>query len=108
MKRHYKKRCGQGKATLNPFLMVPAAPAIDSAFRKTAGIDKSVSIQPLSYPMRKRARVRKFFSKKILTATWSAPLPGEMNRLWITFCNAMKNKGFYDQDMCEGSCAQQL
>jgi hypothetical protein len=94
MKRHYKKRCGQGKATLNPFLMNPAAPAIDSALRKTAGIDKSVSIQPLSDPMRKRLRVRKFFLKKILTATWLQPLSNEMNRLWIKFCNTMKNKGF--------------
>jgi hypothetical protein len=90
MKRHYKKRCGQGKAAPNPFLMNLAGPALDSGFRGLAGIDKSVSIQPLFKPMRKRRPERKLFLKMFLTAGRSTLSAAQMNKLWITICKIMK------------------
>jgi hypothetical protein len=84
--RHYKNRCGQGKATANGFLMNRAGESLDSGAPVGRPVDKSVWIQIALALAAERALATKNFQNIRLTANCLNSSTGAMNKLWMTSC----------------------
>jgi hypothetical protein len=84
MDRHYKNRCGQGKATANGFLIDRAGESLDSGSSRRSPIDKSVWIQIDFVRDAETPLPRKNFQNIRLTANCLNSSTGAMNKLWMT------------------------